>query len=98
MRGCWGLSEAGMVHGGWGVPDVLGGTSVPLCGERGACPHIGTFAPFAASAEEKVALLFLRALSRNCLASCGSGPYDLTYAPRVGSDPFYEVYSPIHSS
>ena len=82
-----------MVHGGWGVPAVLGGTSVPLCGERGACPHIGTFAPFAASAEEKNGLFFLRALSRNCLASCGSGPYDLTYASRVGSDHFYEVYT-----
>ena len=43
------------------------------------------------SAEEKVGLLFLRALSRNCLASCGSGPYDLTHASRVGSDHFYEV-------
>ena len=47
-----------MVHGGWGVPAVLGGTSVPLCGERGACPHIGTFAPFAASAEEKTDFSF----------------------------------------
>ena len=36
-----------MVHGGWRMPDVLGGTSVPLCGERGGCPHIGTFAQFA---------------------------------------------------
>ena len=91
MRGFWGLSEAGMVHGGWGVPAVLAGTSVPLCGERGPCPHIGTFAPFAASAEGKNGLLFLRALSHNCLPSRGSGPYDLTHVPVVGSDHFYEV-------
>ena len=98
MRGFWGLSEASMVHGGWGVPAVLGGTSVPLCGVRGHRPHIGHFARSAASAEEKNALLFLRSLSRKCLASCVSGPYDLTYASRVGSDHLYEVYSSIHSS
>ena len=40
---------------------------------------------------KKNGLFFLRALSRNCLASCGSGPYDLTHASRVGSDHFYEV-------
>ena len=42
-----------MVHGGWGVPAVLGWTSVPLYGERGGCPHVGTFAPFAASLQRK---------------------------------------------
>ena len=52
-----------MVHSGWGLPAVLGETSVPLCGERGPCPHIGTVAPFAASAEGENGLLFLRALS-----------------------------------
>ena len=87
-----------MVHGGWGVSAVVRGGRVPLCGERGPGPHIGTFARFAASAEEKVALLFLRALSRNCLASCGIGPYDLTHASRVVSDHFYEVCSSFHSS
>ena len=80
-----------MVHGGWGMSDGVMGTSFPLCGERGPCPHIGTFAPFAAAAEEKNGLLFLRALSHNCLPSCGSGPYDLTHASGVGSDHFYDV-------
>ena len=80
-----------MVHGGWGVSAGVRGTSVPLCGERGPCPHIGTFAPFAAAAEGKNGLLFLRALSHNCLPSCGSGPYDLTHASGVGSDHFYDV-------
>ena len=80
-----------MVHGGWGVSAGVRVTSVPLCGERGPCPHIGTFAPFAAAAEEKNGLLFLRALSHNCLPSCGSGPYDLTHASGVGSDHFYDV-------
>ena len=80
-----------MVHGGWGVPAGVRGTSVPLCGERGPCPHIGTFAPFAASAEEPNGFFFLRALSHNCLPSCGSGPYDLTHASGVGSDHFYDV-------
>merc|ERR1711965_1130591 len=98
MRGFWGGSGAAVVQGGWGVSVVLGGTSVPSCGERGPRPHLGHFARFAASAEEKVGLLFLQALSRNCLASCGSGPYDLTHASRVGSDHFYEVCSSFHSS
>ncbi len=80
-----------MVHGGWGMSAGVRGTSFLLCGERGPCPHIGTFAPFAASAEEKNGLLFLRALSHNCLPSCGSGPYDLTHASGVGSDHFYDV-------
>ena len=80
-----------MVHGGWKVSAGVRGASVPLFGERGPCPHIGTFAPFAASAEEKNGLLFLRALSHNCLPSCGSGPYDLTHASGVGSDHFYDV-------
>ena len=80
-----------MVQGGWGVSAVVRGGRVPLCGERGPGPHIGTFARFAASAEEKVALLFLRALSQNCLASRESGPYDLTHASGVGPDRFYEM-------
>ena len=35
--------------------------------------------------------LFLRALPRKCLPSCGSGPYDLTHASAVGSDHFCDV-------
>ena len=42
----------------------------PVWWAWGLCPHIGTFAPFAASAEgKKNGLLFLRALSQNCLPS-----------------------------
>ena len=71
------------------APVAAGGVSAAC--PAGACPHIGTFAPFAAAAEEKNGLLFLRALSHNCLPSCGSGPYDLTHASGVGSDHFYDV-------
>ena len=59
MRGFWGGSEAAVVQGGWGVSAVLRGTCVPSCGERGPRPHLGHFARFAASAEDRRQLDFV---------------------------------------
>ena len=62
-----------MVHGGWGVPAVLGGTSVPLCGERGPRPHIGTFAPVLSYVAACFSYLLIHAEYRHvAISSSGS--------------------------